>query len=183
MLLPISKKKPTSRKGLWALFVLLAINLKSFRLSAVHTILLLKFIQQIAGLANGQVLLLQPEPLGIPKLLRLNALNNSLGLLDNFVQLLIAPDIQRPEPFEKVGEIGHHRIAKDFGPAIFLTAQTFGQMVDQLGKFLDKSLLGQFDGFLKTSLHTLGFLPVKLWTQLPQIGRRFNGREIVLYRK
>ena len=95
-------------------------------------------------------------------------------MLDNFIQLLVAPNVERAEPLEKVAQVVHHRVPEDFGAAILLPTESLGQVLDQLGKLFDKRLLGQPDGFFKPGLNSLAFLPVEFRAELPQVGRQLD---------
>ena len=64
------------------------------------------------------------------------------GALDQGVQFLIGTDVEIAKPAEKLGQVGDGRIAEDFA-LTFACAEPFGQMLDQLGEFGDKRLLGQ----------------------------------------
>lgn len=61
----------------------------------------------------------------------------------------IRADVELPETFEELSEVGDRRIAKDLAVAIAGIAQPFGQVLDHFGEFGDESLLGQLHRFFK----------------------------------
>ena len=85
--------------------------------------------------------------------------------LDQGVQLLVGADVEVAKPAEILGQVGDRRIAEDFALTL-ACAQPFGQMLDQLGEFGDKRLLGQAHGLLEAGRHACLLLLVDGWIEL-----------------
>src|SRR5262245_48790653 len=111
---------------------------------------------------------LLPQRAVVAQLLGLNALNNPLGLANQLVELLGRPDIEVPETAEVFAQILDDRVAKDLGLAITGTAQSLGEVRDELGQLLGKGLLSQLDRFVKACGNALGFLLVEVRAELTQ---------------
>ena len=68
------------------------------------------------------------QPLVVAQLLRLDALNNLLGLIDQFVKLCVRAQIQVPKAAEELGQVGDGRVPKHLGLAVIVTSQPFSEM-------------------------------------------------------
>ena len=119
-----------------------------------------------------------PQHLVVSQRLGFDARDDLLALVDQFVELLVAADVELAEPVKELREVLDGRVAKHLGPPVGLAGQPFDQMGHQLLQLLDKRLLGQLHRFVETSGHAFAFGLVQVRLELPQVVGNLQRREI-----
>jgi hypothetical protein len=119
-----------------------------------------------------------PHPLVVPQALWFDATDDALALLDQSVEVLVAPDIELPEPVEELGQVVHRAVAERLRLAVTLPSETFRQVGNQLLQFLHESLLGQSHGLVEPCRDAFALLLVQVGMQLLQVIRWFNAKDM-----
>ena len=90
------------------------------------------------------------EPAALAEVLGVDPPDRPLGLGDQGVELVVAPDVERPEPVEELGQVADGRVAEDPGLAVLADARDpLGQVGDEPGELVEERLLGELDGLLE----------------------------------
>ena len=115
-----------------------------------------------------------PQHLVVAQRLRLDTLDDLLGLGHQFVQFLVGTDIELAEAAEEFDQVLDRGVAKYLGLVVALAREPLGQMLDQAGQLADESLLRQLHGLVEPGGDPLALLFVQSRIEVLQIGRRFD---------
>ena len=94
--------------------------------------------------------------MAVADVLRRHAAHGTLGPGHQFVELLVAADVQRAEPIEEPVQVLDRRVAEDLLAAVLIRpGDPLREMADQPGEVLEERLFGQADSFLEPSADPL----------------------------
>ena len=113
--------------------------------------------------------------------LRLDALNDLLGLLDQGVQLSLERTLRCAKAVKELGQVGDGAVAEDLALAVARGAEPFGQVLDQLGELADEGLLGQLHGFLEARGDAALFLLEDGRVELAEVVGRLDVGKVPLH--
>jgi len=94
----------------------------------------------------------------VTQVLRLMALDNASGLVDQRVQLRVRANVELLKPIEELRQVADRRVPEDFTLAFRSAAQAFVQVRNQLSDLLEERLFGKLHGLLETGCSPRAFL-------------------------